>query len=460
MSQTKHNWYGTIQCHDGKVVFPKTEQDLAACLRNEAEYPSPVRPCGSRHSITPCMAASGAENSWGTLVDLSGMQEEYHVDKKVWVDGDAGTVTVGAGLRLFDVARRLQKDGLQLHVNPEIGSVTMGSAACVGTKDSSFPGEVGQIGSYAVSVRLVTPDGTVRTIDQTDADFPALRSSYGLFGIISAATFRVIPSEAISIEHEEIKLSEFEAASQRWLDGRSAVFLYLFPYANRIVAELRRKVGSPGGKRSKRMAVRNFLWSKAAPRVARFGAHLPPGAAHDAFFGSEDLLVRKYLKEILEVEHCNPADQVIDFEHATKFTFSMWGFPARDFAKILPEYFAFCREQRRETDFRSSMPDASYHIAQDQGSLLSYSYDGPVWTLDPVSTGSEPGWNEFLMAFNERCDAWGGVPLFNQTPWLERRHVERAFGDRLVRFEETRRRFDPRNRLLNNYFRQLLPTQS
>jgi len=448
----RHNWYGDIQCHDGKAVVARTEDDVVACLRNEAEFPSPVRPCGSRHSITPCMSAARSPDTWGTLLDLSGLQGEFQIDEH------AMTVTVGAGRRLFDVARELHERGLQLHVNPEIGSLTMGSAACVGTKDSSFPGEFGQVGSYAVRMRLVMADGTVRTIDETDADFAALRSSYGLFGVITSATFRVTPCEGISIEHEEIRLSDFEAASNRWLDGRAAVFLYLFPYANRIVAELRRKVGGRVVERSKRMRARNFFWSKAVPRVARFGVHLPDQTSRDALFASEDLLTRKYLKGLLEVDRFNPADQVIDFEHATKFTFSMWGFPARAFARILPEYFALCKEQRRSIDFRSSMPDACYYIAQDRNSLLSYSHEGPVWTLDPVSTGTEPGWNDFLKTFNERCSGWGGVPLFNQTPWLERRHVERAFGERLVRFEAARRRFDPRNRLLSHYFASLLPT--
>jgi FAD/FMN-containing dehydrogenase len=302
-------------------------------------------------------------------------------------------------------------------------------------------------------------DGSVRTIDQTDADFAALRSSYGLLGVVTAATFKLIPCEAISIEHEEIAPSEFAAASERWLDQRSAVFLYLFPYADRIVAELRRKTGARAVERSKRMAVRNFFWSRAVPRVARFGVKLPSGVSRETVLRSEDHLVRKYLADLLEVDRFNAADQVIDFENASKFTFSMWGFPAREFGRILPEYFALCRELRRTIDFRSAMPDASYHIAQDQSSLLSYSHDGPVWTLDPVSTGTEPGWNDFLRAFNERSASWGGVPLFNQTPWLERRHVERAFGDRLVRFERTRRRFDPHDRLLSHYFRELLPTQ-
>jgi hypothetical protein len=78
-----------------------------------------------------------------------------------------------------------------------------------------------------------------------------------------------------------------------------------------------------------------------------------------------------------------------------------------------------------------------------------------VWTLDPVSTGKTPGWEQFLHRFNDRCVTWGGVPLFNQTPHLERRHLH-GFGDRLARFDATRRRFDPQARMLNDYFSRML----
>ena len=35
-----------------------------------------------------------------------------------------------------------------------------------------------------------------------------------------------------------------------------------------------------------------------------------------------------------------------------------------------------------------------YRITKDQNSLLSYSWDGNVMTIDPVSTAN-PGWDEF-----------------------------------------------------------------
>jgi len=78
-----------------------------------------------------------------------------------------------------------------------------------------------------------------------------------------------------------------------------------------------------------------------------------------------------------------------------------------------------------------------------------------VMTFDPVSTGN-PGWEKFLTAYNELCSSLGGVPLFNQTNLLTRPQVDKAFGDRIATFDSYRRRFDPTDRLLNDYFRKLL----
>jgi hypothetical protein len=101
------------------------------------------------------------------------------------------------------------------------------------------------------------------------------------------------------------------------------------------------------------------------------------------------------------------------------------------------------------------MLTVGYWIAQDRGSLLSYSWDGGVMTIDPVSTGN-PGWSDFLVAYNEFCAAHHGIPLFNQTDAITPAQIEGALGDRLKTFAATRRTYDPGDRLLNNYFRQML----
>jgi hypothetical protein len=101
------------------------------------------------------------------------------------------------------------------------------------------------------------------------------------------------------------------------------------------------------------------------------------------------------------------------------------------------------------------MLNVGYRIAKDRESLLSYSYDGNVMTVDPVSTAN-PGWKTFLKVYNDFCSTQGAIPLLNQTFGITRAQAQRALGARLKLFAETRKAYDPGDRLLNDYFQDLL----
>ncbi len=116
-------------------------------------------------------------------------------------------------------------------------------------------------------------------------------------------------------------------------------------------------------------------------------------------------------------------DQIICYPETsgwTKYTFSIWAFPEETYISTLRAYVDFARRHFAETGFRCDMLNVGYRIAHDRSSLFSYTWDGPVLTVDPVSTGGS-GWDDFLRAYNEFSSAHGGSPLFNQTKWLEPR---------------------------------------
>jgi FAD/FMN-containing dehydrogenase len=455
------NWYGDITCFEGALQRPKNESEVVAIMKDAQRYPSPVRPMGSRHSITACMVARSAEGlpRWGTAVDMTGFTRLAD-GSRIRVDKEAGTATFPAGCKYIDMARELRdRHALQFRVNTELGSFTMGAAACAATKDSAFPGEPGQVGSDVVAIRLVVPSGEALDFKQGDADFDVVSSSFGLLGIATEVTFRVVGLEDISIQHESLPVEDFASRCNAWVDGRTAVFLYLFPYAGRngrIVAELRRKLpGRSPGAHSMRLALRNRFWCDTLPRAAALAHRMNKGLRAPALRGL-DWAVRSFLAHGVNLRRVDPVDQIVDFDRGEgKFTFSMWALPAADFPQVLSEYFAFCREKHR-SGYRTTMPHVSYRMGEDRSALLSYSYDGDIWTLDPVSTESGPGWHDFLRDFNERCSRWGGVPLFNQTPHLRREQVSRAYRERLAMFARVRQRFDPANRMLNEYFAELI----
>lgn len=462
MALGKYNWLGNIKCFEAGPQTPRTEAEVIAILRDHERYPSPVRPLGSRHSMTACMAAK-RDGRWGTAVDMKQFTR-LRSGKTLEVDPASRTAVVPAGRIFMDVARELRdRHNLTFNVITELGTLTIGAGACGATKDSSTTGaeHSGQICSGVIGMRLITPDGEARELKRgEDREFEALCSSYGLFGIVTEVTFQLVPHVPVSLRHEEIRLEDFERRTEELLAGSNALFLYLFPFDDppRIVAEVRSP--APDGRAAGGfwLWLRNVFWLHGLHWAVRIARRLPR-----AFGMALSALLRFFLVRLLDVKAASPVSQIVDFrDRSPRFTFSMWAFQKRPaagrptFPEILSEYFALCRGTGLAGGFHSYLPHVCYHIGADRSSLLSYSYDGDVWTLDPIASGEEPGWSAFLEEFNERASARGGKPLFNQTPQLTRSQVEEAFGERLEAFEEIRRAFDPGGRMLNDYFASLL----
>jgi FAD/FMN-containing dehydrogenase len=187
--QEVHNWFGNITSFPQVVVEPRNLRDLITVMKDTTAYPSPVRAVGSNHSTT----AFGVADD-GTLVVMRQM------DRILSIGPD--TVTAEAGALYNDVANVLQRHSLQFFVNTKIGSLSMGSAACCGTKGASMPGDFGQVCSYAIAMRMVTPAGEVVEVTEEQPEFlQAMRSSYGLFGIVYEVTFRVKPLRPMAVRH-------------------------------------------------------------------------------------------------------------------------------------------------------------------------------------------------------------------------------------------------------------------
>ena len=154
MPETVTNWFGNVVSHPAVVVEATSVDSIVAILKNPGQYPSPVRAVGSNHSTSPCGTADG-----GTLIKMSTMNAIVEIT--------SDTVTAQAGAIYIDVAKELEKHNLQFYVNTEIGSLSVGSAACCGTKDASMPGEFGQVNSYVTNIKLVLPSGDL--LEVTDA---------------------------------------------------------------------------------------------------------------------------------------------------------------------------------------------------------------------------------------------------------------------------------------------------
>jgi len=447
-TNTVTNWFGNIVSHPSVIVEAHSVDDIVAVMKDPAKYPSPVRAVGSNHSTAPCGVADG-----GTLI-LMRMNRILNIG--------TDTLTVEADAVHRDMAIALEAKQLQFYVNTEIGSLSAGSASCAGTKDASFPGEYGQVGSYITGVKMVLPSGDL--LEVTEEAQPDLmqkvRSSYGLFGIIYEVTYRVRQLTPMHVHHTTYSLEDFIAALPALKAQNYSMMYYIFPFDNKITVEFRQyNPAATGIPNHAAWALRNLIWGTSGPRLGHdVEQNCPIPSIRYSIIDTFNAAWRLQLETLVSSDYTIPPDQIIHYPPVSddsRYTFSLYAFPEDDYPAALTDFFKFSRDYYEQKGYRSNLLYVGYRIAQDQKSLLSYSYDGAVMTIDPVSTANL-GWFEYLDAYSQFCSDRNGKPLLNQTPGLTPAIVQKAFGDRLKVLAQTRQQYDPNDRLLNSYFRTLL----
>lgn len=452
------NWKGDIEYHPSKVVVVKSVEDIQRVVKDTNTYPSPVRCRGSHHSTTNCVVADR-----GTVLDMS----EYN--RILNIDYNTRSITVQAGVVQIDAAKALEKVGLQLYTNLEIGNMTLGSGATGQTKDASYfdngAWEFGQFNSYCIAVKTVQADGSI--LEVTEKQNPklmaAMRSSFGMLGVVYEATFRVKPISAMVVKHESYTAKEFSNRLEELTARNVSMMLYLYPFNDRVVVEYRydnkdRNVTVRSG--STVWKFRNYTWKTVWPFVANVLHFLPIPKLRNAFNHVLNMLTGWIQTGLLKDCRSSPADQIIRYSETggfASYTFSIWAIDKKRYGQALIDYFQFCRDYEKEHGYRCELLNVGYHIAQDRSSLFSYSRNSPVLTLDPVATGRGK-WFEFLDAYNKFCAKRGGRPLLNQTPRLTPEQVCGALRDEVAEFKGYLKEKDPNERFMNHFFRHLFST--
>jgi hypothetical protein len=446
------NYDGGITTSPRELAHPSTIGEIQSILRDVQRYPSPVRAMGSYHSLTPCVSTDG------TIINMSRMTRILGIDWK------AMTFTAEAGLQIIDASVILRRLGLQLLTNIEIGNMTLGAAACCQSKDALDGVQFGQVNSYVTHIKWVTPDGQLGEASEIDNPdlLTMVRSSYGLFGVIYEVTFRIKPLEAVHFSYlpRQIKeLTEQEVddiidASEGlicWTVGRKAHF------------QTRRRVPRAGSLGRAFAAGRRRLWNHTEAAAGRFIDRYVPtkplrNFALDVWFAGTKLTFSTL--HLTGGFSLYDPDKTIDYRStpsSAKYAFTFWTFPRRQWLSTLREYLDFADQHFTQYGFRCNMALGSYYIRRDTNSILSYAYDGDMFSIDPIHAYTDrSAWDRFLQQFNEFASKRNGTPLLNQSPFVNKHYVEAAYGERWNKFSEWIKSGDPTRRMLNPFFTELL----
>jgi FAD/FMN-containing dehydrogenase len=429
------------------VLKLKRFEDLPSVLAKTKSYPTPVRMVGADYSQTRCVGGDG-----GTTVDVGALD-------KILEFGET-TVRAQAGVRVGTLVRALAERGLELPLTPEMGQISLGAVAVTTLPQASYDAGVAQLSSCVTELKLVTPQGKQMSVTEKERDLMrVLRSSFGLLGVVHEVVLRVRPLTPVKIDYQVLSLKDFSARFGSIINAPGALRLHISPFNDRITVERRTLDESASLSRSGIWQIRNSVMRNVLPAFgSTVGSVLAAPGLRAVMLSGVQKALRATLDRSTRGVAMYAHEWMRDMPNEAwkaRHTYSLWAFPEASYPKVLAGYFAFCKSYYKEHRYRCNVVSGASRLHQDRGSLFSASYSGPMFTLEPSSSG-EKGWDDFLIDFNDFASALGGTPTFNQTRALQPEHVAKAFGERLKLFRALRQRTDPLNRLRNSYFAYLL----
>jgi hypothetical protein len=453
---TLTNWNHEIGFDVAEDHFksPKQISDVQTIVKQAFEGDQPVTVVGAFHSTTECMVGAGI------VITMKSM------DHILSVDPERLTVTVEAGVSLRQLCSHLKEIGLQPPVVLEFGNFQIGAISGTHANDTSITRDA-QFSSFVLGVKLVTPTGDLMEISETQnvEYLPAIRSHFGMFGVVCEVTLRVFKNLPLRLSIKTTDIDSFLTGFAQELQVLKAdsdqLFGMLFPHSGKLLWQCR-KFMDPATQ---------CLVSQETPILDKginlFKDVIVPlvkaGVAGNCGPAIVDLLSAAVFEWPTGIFHhvsyvIDPCNRGVAYsDHDASFEFYEWMFPEQNWCDMMRAFLQLCDRFRREHDFILTLPAQIYFVRQDQASLLSRSRHANMMSIDPTYPDpKDTTWKAFRLAFNEIAVLHGGIPHINKTRDGAISHFARAHDPDAIRlYLQKRKQLDPKDLFLNPFFRTM-----
>lgn len=220
---------------EDKFKTPSSISEVQQIVKQAQQQNEKVRVVGAMHSTTECMVGRGIVISMAKMNNI------------LTVDEDNMTATVQAGASIHQLCAHLKPLGLQPPVILEYGNFQIGAISGTQANDSSLS-DSAQFSSFVVGVKLVAANGEVCQISERhNQDFlPAIRSHYGLFGVVCEVTIRLEETQSLHFTYQMTTLDAFSkdmAANMKMLRSTSdQAFGLLFQANGKFMIQCRKYI--------------------------------------------------------------------------------------------------------------------------------------------------------------------------------------------------------------------------
>ena len=423
------NWAGNVT-DSAAVLSPRTQDELVEMVHSSAAAGRRIRPVGSGHSFTPIAQAGDTRLS---LRHLSGI---------VAADQATGRVRVLAGTPLRVLNRALDLLGLAMPNLGDIDAQTLAGATSTGTHGTgaTLPG----LSAGIVGLRLVTPDGASRWVDESDPElFGAARVGLGALGVVTEIELACLPAYRLRAVERPDSLDAVLPRIQEHFDAHRHFELYWFPGTRRVQTK-----------------ANDLVADDVDEPLAPWRRRLDDELLSNTVFGAANRVLTAVPRAVLpfnavaaraltERSYTAPSHEVFVTPRTVRFVESEYAVPREAVADALTDLVAWVERHREPISF-----PVEVRVAAPDDMWLSTGYEraNAYVAVHQYHRGDH---RAYFAAFEEIVAAHAGRPHWGKLHGLGAEQLADLYprhGD----FVALRDRLDPERVLTNDYLDRVL----
>ena len=423
------NWAGNVT-DSAAVLSPRTQDELVEMVHSSAAAGRRIRPVGSGHSFTPIAQAGDTRLS---LRHLSGI---------VAADRATGRVRVLAGTTLRVLNRALDLLGLAMPNLGDIDAQTLAGATSTGTHGTgaTLPG----LSAGIVGLRLVTPDGASRWVDESDPElFGAARVGLGALGVVTEIELACLPAYRLRAVERPDLLDAVLPRIQEHFDAHRHFELYWFPGTRRVQTK-----------------ANDLVADDVDEPLAPWRRRLDDELLSNTVFGAANRVLTAVPRAVLpfnavaaraltERSYTAPSHEVFVTPRTVRFVESEYAVPREAVADVLTDLVAWVERHREPISF-----PVEVRVAAPDDMWLSTGYEraNAYVAVHQYHRGDH---RAYFAAFEEIVAAHAGRPHWGKVHGLGAEQLADLYprhGD----FVALRDRLDPERVLTNDYLDRVL----
>jgi len=426
MSSTWKNWSESVICHPTEIIYPSTEGEISAIIKNAKARNQKIRVVGTGHSFTALVATNSILISLDRLTGL------------ISVDKTNLEAEVFAGTKLYDLGPLLHQEGMALENMGDIDKQSVAGAFSTSTHGSGI--NFGILSTQVLAITIINGEGEiVRLEKETNGDeFKAAQVSLGMLGIITRMKLKLLPSYKLNYVVKKSNFDDTLANIDKYNAENRNFEFYWFPYTEKCQLKFLNTTDKE---------ISNELFHKWNGVVLEnYGLKLMSEVSR--IFSAPVSTSKVLAAGVSKVDYTNWSYKVFATVRLVKFQEMEFNIPREHFKTVLREI----KEMIVEKQIKVHFPIECRFVKGDDILLSPAHQRESAYIAVHMYKGME--YETYFKEIQKIMEKYNGRPHWGKMHFCTKEYFQKQY-PKWSTFNEIRKKYDPQNLFLNEHLAAL-----